>query len=103
MSNKLIVIGSSVCFLVFLFSVWVVFTYPDVKNELDEMGSSGASLLLSNEPKVVCTLSEISLLEDAPSLESFLKALTTEENRDLTFSGLAIVSKIGRASCRERV
>ena len=97
MSNKLIVIGSSVCFLVFLFSVWVVFTYPDVKNELDEMGSSGASLLFSNEPKVVCTLSEIPLLEDAPSLESFLKALTTEENRDLTFSGLAIVSKLTNA------
>ena len=97
MSNKLIVIGSSVCFLVFLFSVWVIFTYPDVKNELDEMGSSGASLLFSNEPKVVCTLSEISLLEDAPLLESFLKALTTEENRDLTFSGLAIVSKLTNA------
>ena len=97
MSNRLIVIGSSVCFLVFLFSVWVVFTYPDVKNELDEMGSSGASLLFSNELKVVCTLSEISLLEDAPSLESFLKALTTEENRDLTFSGLAIVSKLTNA------
>ena len=97
MSNKLIVIGSSVYFVVFLFSVWVIFTYPDVIIELNSKGPSGESLSFSNNPKVVCTLSGFPSLKAAPLLKSFVGALTTEGNRDLTFSGLAIVSKLANA------
>ena len=96
MSNKLIVIGSSVCFVVFLFSVWFVLTYPDTILMLNSKRSSGerGSLSFSNYPHMVCALSQLRSLEAAPSLESFMKASTTEGNRDLTFSGMAIVSKL---------
>ena len=99
MSNKLIVIGISVCFVVFLFSVWFVLTYPEKILELNSKRSSGerGSLSFSNYPHMVCALSQLCSLEAAPSLESFLKASTTEGNRDLTFSGLAIVSKLANA------
>ena len=99
MSNKLIVIGSSVCFVVFLFSVWFVLTYPDTILMLNSKRSSGerGSLSFSNYPHMVCALSQLRSLEAAPSLESFMKASTTEGNRDLTFSGMAIVSKLANA------
>ena len=95
MSNKWIMIGSSVCFAVFLFSVW--FTYPDVVLELERKGSSDNSLSFSKHPNMVCTLQAFQSFEAAPSLESFVKASTTEGNRDLTFSGLAVVSKLANA------
>ena len=95
MSNKWIVIGGSVCFVVFLFSVWFVFTDPDTIHELKKKESPEDSLSLSN-PNMVCTL-KLLLPKAAPSLKSFLKALTTEGNRDLTFSGLAVVSKMANA------
>ena len=97
MSNKLIVIGSFVCFVVFLFSVWFVLTYPGEFLELNRKGSTTESLSFSNYPNIVCSLSQLLSPEAAPSLESFVRASTTEENRDLTFSGLAIVSKLANA------
>lgn len=97
MSNKLIVIGSFVCFVVFLFSVWFVLTYPGEFLELNRKGSSGESLSFSNYPNIVCFLSRLHSPEAALSLKSFVKASTTEENRDLTISGLAIVSKLANA------
>ena len=97
MSNKLIVIGSFVCFVVFLFSVWFVLTYPGEFLELNRKGSTTESLSFSNYPNIVCSLSQLLSSEAAPSLESFVRASTTEENRDLNFSGLAIVSKLANA------
>ena len=97
MSNKWIMIGSSVCFAVFLFSVWFVITYPDAVLELERKGSSDNSLSFSKHPNMVCTLQAFQSFEAAPSLESFVKASTTEGNRDLTFSGLAVVSKLANA------
>ena len=94
MSNKWIVIGSSVYFAVFLFSVWFVITYPDAVLELEKKGSCDGSLSFYKRSNMVCTLKSFYLLEAAPSLESFVKASTTEGNRDLTFSGLAVVSKL---------
>ena len=101
MSNKWIVIGGSVCFVVFLFSAWFVFTYLPALNELKKMESSEGSLSFSNYPNMVCTLRQ-DFLKATPSLESFLKALTTEGNQDLTFSGLAVVSKMAN-SCQPLV
>lgn len=92
-----IVIGSSVFFAVFLFSVWVVITKPNSVLELEENGSSDSSLSFSKHPNMVCTLQGFDSFEAAPSLESFVKALSTEWDRDLTFSGLAIVSKLANA------
>ena len=92
-----IVTGSSVCFAVFLFSVWVVITKPNSVLELDKNGSSDSSLSFSKHPNMVCTLQRFDSFEAAPSLESFVKALSTEGDRDLTFSGLAIVSKLANA------
>ena len=97
MSNKLIVIGSFVCFVVFLFSVWFVLTYPGEFHELNRKESTEESLSFSNYPNIVCSLSRLHSPEAAPSLKSFVKASTTEENRDLTFNGLAIVSKLANA------
>ena len=94
MSNKWIVIGSSAYFAVFLFSVWFVITYPDAVLELEKKGSSDGSLSFFKRSNMVCTLDSFYLLEAAPSLESFVKASTTEGNRDFTFSGLAVVSKL---------
>lgn len=92
-----IVIGSSVFFAVFRFSVWVVITKPNSVLELEENGSSDSSLSFSKHPNMVCTLQGFDSFEAAPSLESFVKALSTEGDRDLTFSGLAIVSKLANA------
>ena len=78
-------------FAVFLFSVWVVITKPNSVLELD------SSLSFSKHPNMVCTLQGFDSFEAAPSLESFVKALSTEWDRDLTFSGLAIVSKLANA------
>ena len=91
-----IVIGSTVFFAVFLFSVWVVITKPNSVLELEENGSSDSSLSFSKHPNMVCTLQGFDSFEAAPSLES-VKALSTEWDRDLTFSGLAIVSKLANA------
>ena len=92
-----IVIGSSVFLAVFRFSVWVVITKPNSVLELEENGSSDSSLSFSEHPNMVCTLQGFDSFEAAPSLESFVKALSTEWDRDLTFSGLAIVSKLANA------
>ena len=70
MSNMWIVIGSSVFFAVFLFSVWVVITKPNSVLELEENGSSDSSLSFSKHPKMVCTLQGFDSFEAAPSLES---------------------------------
>ena len=84
-------------FAVFRFSVWVVITKPNSVLELEENGSSDSSLSFSKHPNMVCTLQGFDSFKAAPSLESFVKALSTEGDRDLTFSGLAIVSKLANA------
>lgn len=67
-----IVIGSSVFFAVFLFSVWLVITKPNSVLELEENRSSDSSLSFSKHPNMVCTFQGFDSFEAAPSLESFV-------------------------------
>ena len=95
-------IGSFVCFAVFLFGL-SSFTYSgtlqDDKYKYNDDTLPQISLSFSNSPDVVCPLTDVQTTYPrynlkAPSLISFLRASTTEGNQDLTFSGLAVVSKM---------
>ena len=102
MSRKWKVIGSFVCFAVFLFGL-SSFTYSgtlqDDKYKYNDDTLPQISLSFSNSPDVVCPLTDVQTTYPrynlkAPSLVSFLRASTTEGNQDLTFSGLVVVSKM---------
>ena len=95
-------IGSFVCFAFFLFGL-ASFTYSgklqDDKYKYNDDTLPQISLSFSNSPDVVCPLKDVQTTYPlynlkAPSLISFLRASTTEGNQDLTFSGLAVVSKM---------
>ena len=95
-------IGSFVCFAFFLFGL-ASFTYlgtlEDDKYKYNDDTLPQISLSFSNSTDVVCPLKDVQTTYPhynlkAPSLISFLRASTTEGNQDLTFSGLAVVSKM---------
>ena len=91
-------IGSFVCFAVFLFGL-ANFTYSgtlqDDRYKYNDDTLPQISLSFSNSPDVVCPLTDVQTTYlKAPSLFSFLRASTAEGNQDLTFSGLVVVSKM---------
>ena len=96
MSQKCIKISSCVCFFILsggLFAFSIIF-FVQVSGPLDNRSSTKITFPTPEAVKVQCYLQDLNF---EPSLESFIRASSTEEDQELRLRGLAVYSNLTNA------